>query len=122
MARFSHAPTKLHASAVKTIVRYLARTSDKGLFFKPDGTYQLKCWVDADFAGLFGREPSENPTAAKSRYGHVITFGGIPLVWKSQLISEVCLSTLHAEYVGLSNCLRALIPMRFHLSLMYLTS
>ena len=47
-----------------------------------------------------------------SRYGYVITFGGIPLVWKSQLISEICLSTLHAEYVGLSNCLCALIPMR----------
>ena len=108
---FTYNPKEGHATAIKTIVWYLARTFDKGLFFKPDGTYQLKCWVDADFVGLFGRSPSENPTAAKSRYGYVITFGGIPLVWKSQLISEICLSTLCAEYVGLSNCLCALIPM-----------
>ena len=34
------------------------------------------------------------------------------LVWKSQLISEICLSTLHAEYVGLSHAVRALIPLK----------
>jgi hypothetical protein len=30
VARFNHSPTKSHASAIKTIVRYLLRTSDKG--------------------------------------------------------------------------------------------
>ena len=78
----------------------------------PDNTFNLECWVDADFAGLYGREPSENPNAARSRYGYVITFGGVPLIWKSQLIKEICLSTLHAEYVGMANALRALIPIR----------
>ena len=33
-------------------------------------------------------------------------------MWKSQLISEICLSTTHAEYVGLTNAMRALIPIR----------
>ena len=112
VARFTARPKKSHAVAIKTIVRYLSRTADKGIFFKPDGTYNLKTWVDADFAGLYGREPSENKTAARSRYGYIITFGGVPLVWKSQLISEICLSTLHAEYVGLANALRAMIPIR----------
>ena len=41
-----------------------------------------------------------------------MTFGGVPLVWKSQLIKEICHSTLHAEYVALSNALQALIPIR----------
>ena len=34
------------------------------------------------------------------------------MVWKSQLISKICLSTTHAEQVGLSNSVRALIPIQ----------
>ena len=112
VARFTANPKKSHAQAIKTIVRYLVRTFDKGILVTPDKTYNLKCWVDADFAGLFNREPSENPNAARSRYGYVITFGGVPLIWKSQLIKEICLSTTHAEYVGLSSALRTIIPIR----------
>ena len=112
VARFTHNPKKSHASAVKSILRYLSRTSDKGLIVKPDGTFNLRCHVDADFSGLHGREPESNPASAKSRYGYIITFAGVPLIWKSQLISEICLSTLHAEYVGLSFAIRALIPLR----------
>ena len=44
--------------------------------------------------------------------GYIITFGGIPLIWKSQLISEICKSTLHAEYVALANALCTLIPIQ----------
>ena len=33
-------------------------------------------------------------------------------MWKSQLIPEICLSTLHAEYVALSAAVRALLPIR----------
>ena len=36
----------------------------------------------------------------------------MPLVWKSQLISKICLSTLHAKYIGLVKALRNLIPIR----------
>ena len=44
--------------------------------------------------------------------GYVISFAGFPLIWKSQLISEICLSTLHAECVALSSAIRALLPIR----------
>ena len=50
VARFTANPKKSHATAVKTIVRYLIRTRMKGLIVKPDGTYDLDTWVDADFA------------------------------------------------------------------------
>ena len=68
--------------------------------------------MDSDFSELFKQELESNPNLAKSRYGHIIAFGGVPLIWKSQLISEICLSTLHTEHVGLSNTLRALIPLK----------
>ena len=33
------------------------------------------------------------------------------MLWKSQLQSEIALSTTHAEYVALSQCMRVMIPM-----------
>ncbi|KAI2498727.1 hypothetical protein MHU86_15794 [Fragilaria crotonensis] len=64
-----HSPKRSHASAVKTLVRYLHRTSDMGMIVKPTGTLNLDCYVDADFAGLHGRDPDRSPTSAKSRTG-----------------------------------------------------
>ena len=77
---------------------------------KHDGTFDLKVWADLDFAGTCGQEPSGDAKAVKLQHGCAITFGGAPSVWKSQLISEICLSTTHAECVGLSNSAQALIP------------
>jgi hypothetical protein len=55
VARFNHTPKQSHdATAIKTIVRYLHRTSDKGTIVCPTGTLQLDCYVNADFAGLYG--------------------------------------------------------------------
>ena len=89
VARFTSKPKVSHASAIKSIVRYLKGTIDKGLVFTVNDNYDLACWVDADFAGLFGREPPNSPESVKSRYAYVIEFRGIPLVWKSQLILEI---------------------------------
>ena len=60
-ARFTHAPRKSHGQAVKRIVRYLVGTADKGTKFIPDLTQGLDCYVDADFAGLYGYEDDQDP-------------------------------------------------------------
>ncbi|CAB9518123.1 expressed unknown protein [Seminavis robusta] len=36
--------------------------------------------------------------------GYIISLGGCPLVWKSKLLSSVCLATAEAEYYSLSHC------------------
>lgn len=112
VARFNHSPKQSHARAVKQIVRYLARTWDKGTIVKPTNTLQLDCYVDADFAGLYNREPDSNLTSAKSRLGYIISLGGVPLVWRSQLQSEISLSSQESEYSSLSQSLRTLLPIR----------
>ena len=112
VARFCHNPKRSHASAVKTLVRYLHRTSEMGMIVKPTGTLNLDCYVDADFAGLHGRDPDRSPTSAKSRTGYIITLGGCPILWKSHLQSEISLSTLEAEYSALSSAMRTLLPLR----------
>jgi hypothetical protein len=112
VARFNNNPKKSHASAVQMILRYLKRTYDKGLIVKPDGTYNLKIWVDADFAGLHGREPDTSPNSARSRLGYIMTLGGFPLTWRTTLITSICQSTLEAEYAALVSAVRAAIPIR----------
>ena len=113
VARFSHNPKKSHASAVKTIVRYLNRTKNMGMIVKPPtGDLAIDCYVDADFAGLHGRDPDYSPSSAKSRTGYIITMGGCPILWKSHLQTEISLSTLEAEYSALSSSMRTLLPFR----------
>ena len=78
----------------------------------PTGDLSLDCYVDADFAGLHGRDPDHSDTSAKSRTGYIITLGGCPILWKSQLQTEISLSTLESEYSALSASMRTLLPLR----------
>ena len=112
VARFNHSPKKSHATAIKTIVRYLHRTSDKGTIVRPTGDLSIDCYVDADFAGLHGRDPDHEPSSAKSRTGYIITLGGCPILWKSKLQTEISLSTLESEYSALSASMRTLLSLR----------
>ena len=112
VARFSHMPKNSHASAVKTILRYLSGTKNKGVIYKRPKNLTLDCYVDADYAGLFGREPPEEPISVKSRTGYIISVGGCFLLCKSQLQSTIALSTSEAEYGALSQSMRTLIPIR----------
>jgi hypothetical protein len=112
VARFNHNPKQSHAQGVKHILRYLKGTMDQGITVKLGGKLAIEVYCDADFAGLYKCEPDSTPTASKSRMGYVIFLAGFPLIWKSKLISETCLSTAEAEYSALSYCLRDLIPVR----------
>lgn len=112
VARFCYAPKQSHASAVKRIVRYLAGTQDKGTIFTQPDNLNLKCYVDADFCGLFNRDPPEDSSSAKSRTGYIILVGGCYLLAKSQLQTTVALSTSEAEYYALSQAMRTVLPLR----------
>jgi hypothetical protein len=70
--------------------------------FDPHKDMNLDCYVDADFAGLWGSEDDQDPVCVKSRTGYVLTLGGCPLLWVSKL----------AEYIALSQAMRDLLPMR----------
>ncbi|MGH3055162.1 MAG: reverse transcriptase domain-containing protein, partial [Gaiellaceae bacterium] len=111
-ARFTHCPKRSHEEAVKQICRYLKGTRDKGIIFKPTENYVLDCYVDADFAGLWGYEDSQDPVCVRSRTGYTLMFGGCPLLWVGKLQTEIALSTTEAEYIALSQSMRDLLPMR----------
>jgi len=111
-ARFSHCPKKSHAQAVKRIIRYLIDTRDQGIRFEPDLNQGLDCWVDADFAGLWGHEDDQDPVSVKSRTGFSLTLFGCPVIWSSKLQTDITLSSTAAEYIAFSMAMRELIPMR----------
>jgi hypothetical protein len=111
-ARFSNNPKQSHATAVKTIVRYLLGTRDQGTIVTPTKMLDIKLYVDADFAGLFQTEENSDTNSARSRTGYILLLGGFPLIWKSHLQTEISLSTLESEYSALSSATRALIPIR----------
>ena len=77
-------------------------TRDEGLILWPSNQLSVDCFIDADFAGLWGAENPHDPVCAKSHTSFVITLANCPLQWVSKLQSEIVLSTLHTEYVALS--------------------
>jgi hypothetical protein len=87
VARFSSNPKKLHATAIKMIICYLAGTKHIGINFVPTYVLNIDVFVDVDFAGLWNIEPLHDPASSKSCFGYVIKFDGCPAVWKSKLMT-----------------------------------
>jgi hypothetical protein len=110
-ARFSENPKQEHAKALRWLARYLKGTRDKGLIIKPQPGKGLEVYVDADFSGNWDpKAPEMDRDTARSRHGYIITYEGCPILWKSQMQTEICMSSTESEYVGLSYALREVIP------------
>jgi len=109
-ARFSSCPKVEHGRAVRWLGRYLKGTRNEGTILRPDKTKGIEVYVDADFAGNWDPEEYEDRDTARSRHGYFINFAGCPILWKSQLQTEVALSSTESEYTGLSYALREAIP------------
>ena len=84
----------------------------EGLTFACTKHWNIDCYVDADFVGLYNHEDLQDPSSVKSRTGYVIMVGGCPIIWSSKLQTEITLSTMESEYVACSTACRALIPLR----------
>ena len=72
----------------------------------------VDCHADADFAGLWVHENTEDPICASSRNRFVVNFSNCPLLWVSKLQTEIALSTLHSEYGALTHSVIALLPLK----------
>ncbi len=79
---------------------------------KPIANKDFEVFVDASFCGDWDpKEAARDCDTARSRHGYVISYyAGCPLLWKSQLQTEIALSTTESEYTGLSYALRDAIP------------
>jgi hypothetical protein len=110
-ARYTFAPTKRHEKALLRIGHYLKGTIDNGLILNPSDALHLDCYPDADFAGMWKHEDSNDPHCVRSRTGYVITLANCPVIWASKMQTEIALSTMEAEYIALSTACRDLFPL-----------
>ena len=81
--------------------------------FRADITCSLEVFVDALFAGNWDKKDTQtgDRDTARSRHGYIILYYGCPLIWKSQLQTEIVLSSTESEYTRLSYALREAIPL-----------
>ena len=66
----------------------------------------MDCYDDADFAGLWGQEYSQDPIFGMSRSLFVVTFANFPLLWVLKLQTDIVFSTQHYMYVALFHSVR----------------
>ena len=108
-ARFIHNYFKSHDVIIKCVLRYLKRTSNRGMDVHLTGKYNVDCYVDADFAGIWSIEDNRDPICVKSRTGCISMFINSPILWVSKFQTQVALSTMESDYITLSHSMRELI-------------
>jgi hypothetical protein len=115
MRRFIHCTKGSHDEALERIGQYLKATGDKGLILHPKShkvRLDIDCYVDADFAGLWGYEDKQDPSCVKSRTGYVIFIPDCPVLWVSRFQTDIKTSTMEAEYSALSTAMRDVPPIK----------
>jgi hypothetical protein len=110
-ARFTSEPKKEHGNAIRWLGRYLKATRNKGTILKPQKGKGLELYIDADFCGNWDPKESWDCDTARSRHGYIVKYENCPLLWKSQLQTEIALSSTDSEYTGMSYGLREIIPL-----------
>ncbi|KAM0017627.1 putative RNA-directed DNA polymerase [Helianthus debilis subsp. tardiflorus] len=94
LSRFMQRPSKLHFGAAKRIVRYVAGTSDFGIWYARGSPVQLVGYTDSDWASSIDDR--------KSVSANVFTLGSGVVTWSCKKQSTVALSSTEAEYVASS--------------------
>jgi hypothetical protein len=93
-ARFVSEPKREHGEAVRWLGRYLKGTKDKCTIMRPMSGRDLEVYMDTSFCGDWYREEgATDRDTARSRHGYVIQYAGCPLLWKSQLQTEIAMSS-----------------------------
>jgi hypothetical protein len=98
------APTAADWIDVKRVFRYLKAHPGYSLNYSKDGSTQLACWADSDYAG--------DSTTRRSQGGFVITLGGAAIAWSSTKQTVTALSSSEAESLALAAAARAIVPLR----------
>ena len=95
VCQFLHAPTTVHWTAVKRILRYVKDTCTTGLTFKKSSSTLISAFSDADWAGCIDDR--------RSTGGFAIFFGPNLISWSAKKQPTVSRSSTEAEYKSLAN-------------------
>lgn len=92
LTRFMAKPSVAHWQTARSLLRYIAGTTDYGIIFDKKKDNSLLAYGDADYAG--------DIDTRRSTTGYVFLFGGGAISWSSRLQPTVAASTTEAEYMA----------------------
>jgi histone deacetylase 1/2 len=95
VCQFLHAPTTVHWTAVKRILRYLRGTISLGLRLSKSSSTIVSAFSDADWAGC--------PDDRRSTGGFAVYVGSNLVSWNAKKQATVSRSSTEAEYKSLAN-------------------
>lgn len=103
LTRFMASPTMVHWQVAKGVVRYLAKTPERGIAYRGSDT-ELKAYCDADYAG--------DIDTRRSTTGYVFMMNGGAISWNSKRQPTVAASTTEAEYMAAAAAVKEGLWMR----------
>ena len=101
ICQYLHAPTTVHWTAAKRILRYVQHTSTIGLVFSKSSSITVSAFCDADWAGCLDDR--------RSTGGFAIFYGPNLISWCAKKQPTVSRSTTEAEYKALANATEEII-------------
>jgi histone deacetylase 1/2 len=101
VCQYLHAPTTVHWTAVKRILRYITGTASLGLTFRKSPSTLVNAFSDADWAGCVDDR--------KSTGGFAVYFGPNLISWSARKQPTVSRSSTEAEYKALANATAEII-------------
>jgi histone deacetylase 1/2 len=101
VCQFLQAPTDVHWTTVKRILRYVKHTSSLGPLIQRSSSLLLSGFADADRAGC--------PDDRRSTGGHAVFLGGNLVAWSSRKLPTVSRSSTEAEYKSVANATAEII-------------
>lgn len=90
VCQYLHAPTMVHWTAAKRILRYLKNTLDLGITFKESASTLVSAFSDADWAGCLDDRRSTD--------GFAVFVGSNLVSWSARKQATVLRSSTEAEY------------------------
>ena len=101
VCQFFHAPTTVHWTAAKRIVRYVKNTLSIGLNFSKSPSTLVSAFSDSDWAGSLDDR--------RSTGGFAVFFGPNLISWSARKQATVSRSSTEAEYKALANATAEII-------------
>jgi histone deacetylase 1/2 len=95
VCQYLHAPTTVHWTAVKRIIRYLKFTESTGLLIRKKSPLIISGFSDADWAG--------SRDDIRSTGGFVVFLGSNVISWSARKQATVSRSSTEAEYKSMAN-------------------